>query len=45
MTNTVEILANIMLVLGLAVFVGGCFWTMYTLDKDDKKPKHKIKKA
>lgn len=40
-----EILANVSLALGILTMAGMCFWTIYALDRDDKKPKHKTKKA
>lgn len=40
-----EILANIVLFAGLTTFLGMCFWTMHSLNKGDRRQKHKIKKA
>lgn len=40
-----EILTNIAMGYGILVLTAMCFWTYYKLDRDDKKPKHKTKKA
>lgn len=40
-----EILADVALAFGIFSFAGMCFWTIYALDRDDKKPKRKTKKA
>lgn len=39
--NIVEILGIAALVLGMLVFVSGCLWSVYTLEKMHKKPKTK----
>jgi hypothetical protein len=43
--NINEILANLALFIGLTTFLGMCFWTMRSLNKDNRKHKPKPKKA
>jgi len=40
-----EILSDIALAFGIFSFAAMFFWAIYALDRDDKKPKHKTKKA